>query len=115
MSCITPLPRPASRRALARLSGLRRPRLLVEAARHHAASFRRERDLRRLIGALPPPAEALCRLLAAEEEAEALRRERRAEWSARGHVALLGAALAEAEALRAELPALALARGSAGA
>ncbi|WP_240794004.1 DUF6477 family protein [Pseudorhodobacter turbinis] len=37
------------------LANLRRPRLLIRAARHGIQDYRRDRDLRRLINAVSPP------------------------------------------------------------
>ncbi|MCC6007703.1 MAG: hypothetical protein JJU40_08490 [Rhodobacteraceae bacterium] len=104
---------PAS--ALRRLSRLRRPRLLAQAARIFAAGYRREHHLRAIAGAAPAcPLRALSLLLTLEAEAEALRRAGASDWSATAHVALLGAALAEGAAAG-HAPALTLARGGAGA
>lgn len=71
----------------------RRPRLLMAAARHGLADYRRERDLPRLLhGIGGDVVEALARL---EEEAEAQRRAADPVWSCMRHVELLIALLAE--------------------
>lgn len=71
----------------------RRPRLLMSAARHGLADYRRDRDLPRLLrGIGGDVVEALARL---EEEAEAQRRAADPLWSCMRHVELLIALLAE--------------------
>jgi hypothetical protein len=84
------------------LANLRRPRLLVRAARHGIQDYRRERDLRRLIDAPSPPSPetALARLFDAEERAEETRRAGDAGYSIARHVELLIAMMAEARLLR---------------
>ena len=54
------------------LSNMRRPKLLIRAARFGVADYRRERDLSRLIDATPRATSetALPKLLSAEEELE---------------------------------------------
>lgn len=81
----------------ARLSGLRRPRLLISAARIGLNDYRRTRDLKRLFGAVPQPSAAatLSRLLDAEEALEADRRAGSATYSPARHVDLLIALMAE--------------------
>lgn len=79
------------------LTRLRRPRLLLEAARHGLPAYRRERDLGRLLdGAAPATAErALPRLLAEETQLEERRRAGDAGYSLTRHLELLIALLAE--------------------
>lgn len=80
------------------LADLRRPRLLIRAARHGLADYRRERDLRRLIG--PAPAEqALPQLWSEEERMEATRQTGDASYSITRHVDLLIALMAEVRLL----------------
>lgn len=88
---------------LERLDALRRPRLLVRAARFGLDDYRRERDLPRLLPGLgtPAPARALPLLLAAEAEAEAQRVAGGAAYSAARHVELLIAVMGEARMLAA--------------
>ncbi|MDN5786309.1 DUF6477 family protein [Pseudorhodobacter sp.] len=83
------------------LANLRRPRLLVRAARHGIEDYRRDRDLRRLIdtNAPPSPETALSRLFHAEELAEETRRAGDAGYSIARHVELLIAMMAEARLL----------------
>jgi hypothetical protein len=84
------------------LANLRRPRLLIRAARHGIHDYRRDRDLRRLIDATTPPSPetAFARLRDAEEHAEETRRAGDAGYSLTRHVDLLIAMLAEARLLR---------------
>lgn len=76
---------------------MRRPRLLIRAARHGLQDYCRERDLRRL---LPPgphgTADTLPRLIAAEAEVEETRRRGDLGYSITRHIELLIALLAEA-------------------
>ena len=81
------------------LSGLRRPRLLVTAARLGVTEYRRGRDLRRLVASetLPRPAEAVAHLLLAEAEIEETRRQGAVTYRPSRHVATLAALIAEAQ------------------
>ena len=81
-----------------RLAALRRPALLVRAARHGQADYRRAQHLPRLLGygALPAPGAALAVLMEIEETHEARRREDDAAWSAARHVEVLIALVVEA-------------------
>lgn len=76
---------------------MRRPRLLIRAARHGLQDYSRERDLRRL---LPPglhgTGETLPRLIAAEAEVERTRCRGDLGYSITRHIELLIALLAEA-------------------
>lgn len=76
-------------------SGPRRPRLLLDAARHGLADYRRARDLPRLIGGCPTAAQAVAELAAREEAAEAARRAGSPAWSCVRHVEVLIALMAE--------------------
>ena len=80
---------------LSLLAQIRRPRLLMRAARFGLGDYRRERDLRRLVGQLPSPEKALTRLMDEEERLEALRREGRADYSLPHHIEVLIALMAE--------------------
>jgi len=81
-----------------RLSSLRRPALILRAARIGVRDYRRERDLKRLLKAqsAPGPQEALSALLQQEEQVEAIRQEGDCSYSVAAHVELLIALLAEA-------------------
>lgn len=83
------------------IARLQRPRLLIQAARLGLPDYRRDRDLRRLIGTLaaPPPPVTVARLLEAEEEVEQVRRTGATGYNAVRHVDLLIALMAEARLL----------------
>lgn len=76
---------------------LRRPRLLVRAARAGLAGWNRRRDLRRLLKCedLPLASVALTRLRGEEEQIDRLRREGQAGYDVHRHILLLIAILAE--------------------
>jgi hypothetical protein len=76
-------------------AGLRRPRLLMSAARHGLGEYRRARDLLRLLGYCPNAALAVEDLTRMEAEAEAARRAGSPAWSCTRHVEVLIALLAE--------------------
>lgn len=78
------------------LSELRRPRLLIRAARLGQSDYRRERDLRRLIETPVSPEGALPRLLSVEERLEETRKKGDAAYSVARHIEVLIALLAEA-------------------
>lgn len=79
------------------LSDLRRPRLLIRAARFGVSDYRRDRDLRRLIGRYVPPAEAVALLLTTEGAMEENRRNGQANYSVSQHIEILIALVAEAK------------------
>jgi Family of unknown function (DUF6477) len=83
------------------LNALRRPKILVRAARAGVVDYRRERDLKRLLrqprGAAPQ--QALGTLLDEEHRLEANRTSGEATYNLQRHVAVLTAILAEARAL----------------
>lgn len=86
-------------------STIRRPALLVAAARAGQAGWRRERGLRGLLGAehYTLPAARILPLLRFEEEAlDLARRQRAADYNLQRHVLLLIAILAEANLQAAE-------------
>lgn len=80
------------------LSDLRRPRLLVRAARHGLGDYRRERDLARLLDGQRPasPHRALAALVDCEAEIEAARQAGAAGYSPARHVEMLIAMMGEA-------------------
>ncbi len=82
------------------IARLQRPRLLIQAARLGLPDYRRDRDLRRLIGmvAAPPPT-SVARLLEAEDEVEEGRKTGATGYNAVRHVDLLIALMAEARLL----------------
>jgi hypothetical protein len=81
----------------ASIAALRRPQLLIRAARFGLAEYRRDRDLRRLLAVapLPSPVSAVGQLLEAEADAEERRREGAATYSVARHIELLVALIAE--------------------
>jgi len=86
---------------LERLKALRRPRLLIRAARFGLADYNRSRDLKRLMKVLSPPspARAMEALLQAEAEAEHNRITGAAAYSVARHVELLIALMGESRLL----------------
>ena len=85
------------------LSTLRRPRLLIRAARFGAQDYNRDRHLQRLLGygALPRPAAALMRLMEMERCLDDQRRQEDAGYSLTRHLDLLIAMMGEAQLLAA--------------
>lgn len=84
-----------------RCRGIRRPRLLMAAARAGLAGWQRDRDLPRLLRseALPHPRQALDQLLMREARHDEARRGNRGDHDLRGHILVLIAILAEMQAL----------------
>ena len=82
------------------IDNLKRPRLLIRAARFGLSDYRRERDLRRLIDAAAPPETALKRLLSVEDDLEQTRRAGDASYSIARHIEVLIALMAEARVVR---------------
>lgn len=87
---------------LTKLDTLKRPRLLIRAARLGMAEYRRDVHLRRHLGQgpLPRSGAALARLVEIESGLNDQRRERDAGYSPVKHVDLLIAMMAEARILR---------------
>ncbi|TCP42099.1 DUF6477 family protein [Rhodovulum marinum] len=92
----------------AALAGLRRPRLMVSAARFGLADYRRDRYLPRLLqGAhVGTSAAVIDRLMDLEERMDERRRAGDAGYSYARHIELLIALMAEARALAATHPQL---------
>ncbi|QBX34557.1 hypothetical protein E4191_07410 [Paracoccus liaowanqingii] len=88
------------------LHGLRRPGTLIRAAREGQASWKRDRDLARLLRSdgCPAPGAVLPRLRAEEDLQNDLRVTRAAEYDLKRHVALMIAILAEMRAAIAACP-----------
>lgn len=86
---------------LSLVSDLRRPRLLIRAARAGLGDYNRTRDLRRLTQASPAPSpdRAVSLLLAEEERLEESRRQGSAGYSLTRHIEILIAMMAEARLL----------------
>ena len=80
------------------LAALRRPKILIRAARAGVVDYRRDRDLKRLmrLGRGAAPATAMRSLLAEEMALEETRTAGEATYSIQRHVAVLTAILAEA-------------------
>ena len=85
------------------LQDIRRPRLLIRAARLGAEEYRRDRHLQRLLGygSLPRSAVALLRLIEIEREMNDQRREADAGYSLSRHLDVLIAMVGEANILKA--------------
>lgn len=83
------------------LAALRRPKILIRAARAGVADYRRDRDLKRLLRHRPEAAsgQALTTLLSEENELEAIRAAGEATYNLHRHIAVLTAILAEARLL----------------
>ena len=83
------------------VSELRRPRLLIRAARAGLAEYNRNRDLKRLMrtAEAPTPDRALSALMAEEERIEATRQAGDASYSFLRHIDVLIAMMAEARLL----------------
>lgn len=84
------------------LAALRRPSLMIRAARHGQASYHRTRDLARPIDSAttPPPGIAVERLLSEEEALEATRLAEDPTYSLSRHIDVLVALMAEAQFLQ---------------
>ena len=78
------------------LKSLKRPGILVSAARKGLAHYRRERDLAQILKADRGTRAAAERLLAAEERIEQTRRAGDVTYSVAAHIAVLTALIAEA-------------------
>jgi len=81
------------------LAGLRRPCLLIRAARFGLQEYRRDRDLRRLGAPLGPVERAVGRLFQDEAEMEETRRAGDASYSVARHIEVLIALMAEVRLL----------------
>lgn len=78
------------------LETIRRPRLLMQAARIGMGAYRRGRDLRRLIGGEAPTDQAITRLICEEQRQEVSRVAGTTGYSPARHIELLAALIAEA-------------------
>jgi Family of unknown function (DUF6477) len=86
------------------LANLRRPRLLMRAARFGLGDYRRERDLGRIVDSVASPDQTVPRLLSVEKRLEATRLAGDASYSAARHIDVLIALLAEARLLNRREP-----------
>lgn len=82
------------------LATLRRPRLLMRAARFGLGEYRRERDLRRYVASAASPEDTVTSLISVEAQLEATRVAGEAGYSVARHIEVLIALLAEAQLLR---------------
>ena len=82
------------------LATLRRPRLLLRAARFGLGDYRRDRDLRRLVKCGHSPEETVPSLMSTEEQLEATRLSGDASYSIARHIDVLIALLSEVQLLR---------------
>ncbi len=84
------------------LAQMRRPGLLVKAARLAADHYRREVQLAHLLGTsvLPRHGAAVLRLMEREAELDRLRREKAATYSPSRHVEVLSAVIAESRMMQ---------------
>lgn len=81
------------------IANLRRPRLLIRAARFGLADYRRDRDLRRLLGQISTPDRDVERLMSEEEQLEEDRRAGEASYSVTRHIEILIALISETRLL----------------
>lgn len=83
------------------LKNLRRPRLLIRAARHGVMDYNRNRDLQRILRGqgLPGPSRTVPRLMDMEAEFENARRTGDAGYSIMRHIEVLIALMSEARML----------------
>ncbi|MFY0691107.1 MAG: hypothetical protein JXR14_04200 [Paracoccaceae bacterium] len=83
------------------LSNLRRPRLLVRAARHGLSDYDRKRDLRRITGqsSRTTPSALIATLIEQEEQADQARTTGDSTYSIARHIELLVALMAECRLL----------------
>ena len=88
------------------MTSLRRPRLLVRAARLGLQDYRRDRCLRRLFpGEVPPkPGQAFATLAEREQALDDIRREGAAHYSAARHIEVLVALIDESRLATQRLP-----------
>ncbi|MCL3883645.1 DUF6477 family protein [Marivita sp. GX14005] len=93
---------------LTTISKLRRPRLLIRAARIAAQDYRRDARLPRLLGygMVPRSGPALIKLMEMEAEMNARRTGGDASYSVAEHVEILSAVMGETQLLRAQADAM---------
>lgn len=78
---------------------LRRPRLLIRAARFGLEDYRRDRDLRRLLGGTGTPEHTVAHLLAEEERLEHIRQTDDLNYPVGRHIEVMVALMAEVRLL----------------
>lgn len=91
---------------MSRLTAIRRPRLLLQAARHGLDDYNRDRDLRRVLraGSCPAPAEAVDALIREEVALDEVRQAGDAGYNLVRHIEVLIAILGEMRLLRSAAP-----------
>ena len=89
--------------SLSLFSNLRRPPLLIRAARIGVTDYNRNKDLRRFVKSptLPGPREAIIRLMEEEAELNDARRERNGHYNVMRHVDIMIVLLGEALLIKA--------------
>lgn len=87
--------------SLTALSTLKRPPLLVQAARHALTRYNRDRDLGHILGHTrpPSPARAVPELIDRERDLDAQRKAGQIDYDAGRHIRVLTALMGEAQAL----------------
>lgn len=85
------------------LRNLKRPNLLVKAARHGLDDYNRNVHLRRILNSedIPRPGPAIMKMIEIEHHFDEARKEKRATYSVARHVEVLVAIMAEAQLLQA--------------
>ncbi len=83
----------------AMLADLKRPQMLIRAARLGLCDYRRERDLKRLLHGQPSLSRSIPRLLSEEGRLEEIRKSGDAGYSVGHHIELLIALIAEVRLL----------------
>lgn len=81
---------------LTTLATLRRPRMLVSAARKGTVHYKRDRDLPRILSAAATPKGPITPLMGIEDRLEQTRKAGDVTYSIAAHIAVLTALLAEA-------------------
>lgn len=87
------------------LANLRRPRLLIRAARFGLEDYRRDRDLRRLLSGTAAPDRVVPQLLAEEARLEGIRQTGDISYPVGRHIEVLVALMAEVSLLPRKLTA----------
>lgn len=82
------------------LGQIKRPRILIDAARCGADSYDRRRDLMRILGRLPRSGPAMMSLFEIEDGMDRARREKGADYRPLAHVSVLTALIGESRLIR---------------
>ena len=81
------------------LAEMKRPQMMIRAARLGLSDYRRERDLKRILHGQPSPDRSVPRLLSEEERMEHIRKSGDAGYSLGHHIEVLIALMAEVRLL----------------